>query len=180
MGKRSAFERKPRDFYPTPLEAVLPLLPHLKCRTSFDEPCCGDGALIRHLEANGHICKGSSDISPQISASVADARTITECLGDMFITNPPWDRSVLHPIIMNLSSIAPTWLLIDADWMHTKQAIPLLQRCWFIQSVGRVKWIPGSAMTGKENCAWYLFDARNEGSPMPILFRSRIAWGKPE
>ena len=29
MGKRSDFERKPRDFYPTPMEAVEPLLEHL-------------------------------------------------------------------------------------------------------------------------------------------------------
>jgi len=29
MGKRSNFERKPRDYYQTPFEAVKPLLPHL-------------------------------------------------------------------------------------------------------------------------------------------------------
>jgi hypothetical protein len=27
MGKRSSFERLPRDFYPTPLKAVPPLIP---------------------------------------------------------------------------------------------------------------------------------------------------------
>ena len=29
MGKRSNYIRKDRDFYPTPLAAVYPLLPHL-------------------------------------------------------------------------------------------------------------------------------------------------------
>ena len=29
MGKRSNFERIERDFYPTPEEALIPLLPHL-------------------------------------------------------------------------------------------------------------------------------------------------------
>jgi len=29
MGKRSDFERVERDFYPTPLDAVKPLIPHL-------------------------------------------------------------------------------------------------------------------------------------------------------
>ena len=38
MGKRSNFERLPRDFYPTPFSAVAPLIPHLRgvrtfCRT---------------------------------------------------------------------------------------------------------------------------------------------------
>lgn len=43
MGKRSAFKRAPRDLYPTPLEAVRPLLPHLAPATRYVEPCAGDG-----------------------------------------------------------------------------------------------------------------------------------------
>lgn len=41
--------------------------------------------------------------------------------------------------------------------MHTRQSAPLMHNCRKIVSVGRVKWIPGSKMTGKDNCAWYLF-----------------------
>ena len=48
MGKRSDFERKPRDFYPTPMEAVEPLLPHLPEGFKFAEPCAGNGALVEH------------------------------------------------------------------------------------------------------------------------------------
>ena len=62
MGKRSDFERKPRDFYPTPIEAVYPLLPHLPDGFSFAEPCAGDGALIEHLETKG-VCMWRSVIS---------------------------------------------------------------------------------------------------------------------
>ena len=43
MGKRSDFERKPRAFYPTPIEAVYPLLEHLEEDFLFAEPCAGDG-----------------------------------------------------------------------------------------------------------------------------------------
>jgi hypothetical protein len=35
MGKRSDFERKPNDYYPTPATAIIPLLPHLHDRTKF-------------------------------------------------------------------------------------------------------------------------------------------------
>jgi hypothetical protein len=49
-------------------------------------------------------------------------------------------------------------LLFDADWMHTKQSAALMTYCTRIVSVGRVKWIEGSRNTGKDNCAWYLFD----------------------
>ena len=55
MGKRSSFERIPQDFYPTPYAAVPPLIPHLRGVRTFAEPCCGDGALVRHLEiASGY------------------------------------------------------------------------------------------------------------------------------
>lgn len=163
MGKRSTFARNTRDFYPTPAEAVAPLLPHLKPRTRFFEPCAGDGALVRHLEAAGHVCARASDIEPL--APGIERRCV---LGDsllplgwdpVFITNPPWDRRILHGIIDRLPRFAPTWLLFDADWVHTKQAGPFMASLRIIVSVGRVKWIPDSTMTGKDNCAWHLFDA---------------------
>jgi len=161
MGKRSDFARVERDFYPTPREAVLPLLPHLARGTRFVEPCAGDGALIGWLHDAGHRCTYAFDIEPQATGiHVGDAR-IELSAGhgaDCFITNPPWDRTILHPIIRNLSDRKPTWLLFDADWQHTRQSVPFLPRLRRIVSVGRVKWIPGSKMTGKDNCAWHLFD----------------------
>jgi hypothetical protein len=53
VGKRSDFERVERDFYPTPLPAVRPLIPHLGDVVSYAEPCCGDGDLVRHLSDLG-------------------------------------------------------------------------------------------------------------------------------
>ena len=50
MGKRSTFSRRANDAYPTPIEAVRPLVPHLRGMHIFAEPCAGDGALVRHLE----------------------------------------------------------------------------------------------------------------------------------
>lgn len=166
MGKRSDFERIPRDFYPTPYEAVVPLLPHLEPRTRFCEPCAGDGRLIRHLEDAGHECVFAFDIDPQRhDIDTLDART--QCgdgTADYYITNPPWERETLHAIIRNLSRDAPTWLLFDADWMHTRQSAPFMPWLHKIVSVGRVKWIPDSKMTGKDNCCWYLFDMTREAS----------------
>lgn len=158
MGKRSDFARLPRDFYPTPAEAVRPLLAHLAPGTRFVEPCAGDGALVDHLTAAGHVCVWESDIEPQRSMLQADALALHYVSQDCIITNPPWDRKVLHPLIVHLSDQAPTWLLFDADWIHTRQAAPFLSRLRRIVSVGRVKWIPDSKMTGKDNCAWHLFD----------------------
>ncbi len=156
MTKRASgkFKRNPRDFYATPYEAVLPLLPHLPLGTSYDEPCAGDGDLIGHLIKHGHGCSWASDING--IHRIFDAFSLTKCYGKMFITNPPWSRDVLHPLITHLSDIAPTWLLFDADWMHTKQAIPFMLRLAKIVSVGRVSWM-GNGVSGFDNCCWYLF-----------------------
>ena len=158
MGKRSDFKRIERDFYPTPHEAVLPLVNYDKTVPSgrtFEEPCCGMGDLVKHLQKHDYVCVRATDIK---NGDEFDATKQTSCLGDMFITNPPWDRKILHPLIERLSSIAPTWLLFDSDWPHTKQSIPFMKYCHVILSIGRVKWIPDSKMTGKDNCARYFFN----------------------
>ena len=161
MGKRSNFERKPRDYYVTPLAAVLPLIPHLPDSFTFAEPCAGNAALALHLDVltnSGAIPTLLSDIDPQEpSVEEADALDVTiPSNTDFVITNPPWDRKFLHPFIQRIiDSGIPAWLLFDADWAHTKQAAPYLPFCQKIVSVGRVKWFDNT--TGKDNCAWYLF-----------------------
>lgn len=159
MGKRSSFERRPQDFYVTPYEAVVPLLPHLPARlVTYIEPCAGDGSLIDHLKRHDHVCVYASDIEPKrADIQRHDAFEIERSYADYFITNPPWTREILHPLIVHLSDIAPTWLLFDADWAFTKQSMPYMKRCRAIVAVGRVKWIPDSPHTGKDNAAWYLF-----------------------
>lgn len=173
IGKRSTFDRIPRDYYPTPIEAVRPLLPHLAPGTRFCEPCAGDGRLIDHLTSAGHVCAGAWDIEPQrddIDRQDATQRIIGNI--DCFITNPPWDRKILHPLIVHLSAQAPTWLLFDADWIHTRQAASFMPLLRSVVSVGRVKWIADSPFTGKDNCAWHLFDAQ---SIAPAVFYGRAA-----
>lgn len=161
MGKRSNFERKPRDFYPTPYSAVVPLIKHLDKKGSwFAEPCAGDGALIDHLVSFGLKNYWASDIKPmRDDINEADALILTLPIqrADCIITNPPWDRKILHPMIEHFSKHCnETWLLFDADWMHTKQAIPYLEYCEKIVSVGRVSW-EGNGVSGKDNCCWYKF-----------------------
>ena len=162
MSKRARqFERRKNDAYDTPYSAVVPLLDHLPTRVCFIEPCAGDGAIVRHLTQHGHHCVEAFDVEPRDdNVGHGDALTATaDPDADMFITNPPWTRELLHPMIVHLSAQLPTWLLFDADWAHTRQAVPYLKLCHKIVSVGRVKWIPDSPFTGKDNCAWYLFDA---------------------
>ena len=159
MGKRSDFERKPRAFYPTPFAAVAPLITHLPAQFKLSEPCAGDGQLCRHLEYFGGECMWASDIDPQLDGIAKN--DFTEIVdfhvlqAEYIITNPPWDRSMLHPMIDHFSLLRPTWLLFDSDWAYTKQSADYMKRCSKIVSVGRIKWFGN--MTGKDNCSWYLF-----------------------
>jgi hypothetical protein len=167
MGKRSDFKRAKGDFYRTPLAAVAPLIPHLPKSVRFCEPCAGDGALVHHLQRYGHICVASWDIRPRsqyvLKADALEKKPPRNAA--MFITNPPWTRSLLHPLIERLSSQRPTWLLFDADWMHTRQADQFWQRCAKIVSIGRVKWIKDSPHVGKDNACWYLFEPGHNTGP---------------
>jgi hypothetical protein len=150
MGKRSAFERMPRDNYSTPAAAVAPLLPWLPPGTRFIESCAGEGRLIDHLVGAGHILHGAYGWPDD------DARTTRYSVSadDTFITNPPyWGRPRdLHPLICNLSDQALTWLLLPLDWAANLGSGELItKRCRLIVPIGRVKWIPGSEFTGKDN-----------------------------
>jgi hypothetical protein len=66
-------------------------------------------------------------------------------------------------MIIHFCNIAPTWLLIDLDWVANLQASPYLVHCTDIIVIGRVKWIAKTKNTGKENYAWYRFDAKHNG-----------------
>src|SRR3954470_5796311 len=72
MGKRSNFERREADFYPTPLAAVVPLIPYLRSVKSFAEPYAGNGDLVRHLESFGLACVYSGDVRSGQDALVLD------------------------------------------------------------------------------------------------------------
>ena len=116
----------------------------------------------------------SKDYVPFQHFRVQDALDIkdVEPRVDFFVTNPPWSRPTLHALIMHLSAIRPTWLLFDADWAHTRQAAHYMVFLRRIVSVGRIKWIPDSPHTGKDNCAWHLFSTNYPGvvEPAPQFF----------
>ena len=182
MGKRSDYERKERDFYPTPMEAFLPLLPHLPYNFTYIEPCAGDGALVNHISSrcNGATCIQASDIEPQESwiekedmFNVLAHQTIQNIPSTQYlITNPQCDRTILHRILDTFQKKIETWLLFDADWIHTKQSIQFQHMLRSVVSVGRVKWIPDSKSVGKDNCCWYYFDDRPSHKREHVKFKA--------
>ena len=160
--RQSRFERIENDFYATnDPRAVAALLPHLPDRCNFIEPCAGDGALVRQLVAAGHVCMDAFDIAPQADgirqadALAWDAPRNPEAI---IITNPPYDWRVLSAMIPLFCERAwQSWLLLEASFMHTKRAAPLMRRCRKIVSIGRLKWVVGSAHGSTKDYCWYQF-----------------------
>jgi hypothetical protein len=172
MGKRSDFERIPRDYYATPMAPVRPLIPYLKrdgVRT-FAEPCRGDGDLVRHLESFGPRCAYAGDIA---TGQDALELTVADLNGaDAVITNTPYrhpedsphSTRLLRELIEHFLDLGkPSWLLLPHAWSVNKGSAPYLRRCSDIVAVGRVKWIKGSKFTGKDDFCWYRLDTNHRG-----------------
>ena len=182
MSKRTpGLPQRPRGFWPTPREAVVPLIPYLPPRARYGEPCAGDGQLIRNLAdlwPAGRLT-WASDIQPEgpgIEAlAVADIDADRAGDVDLWITNPPWSVGGKRgdpalSIIKRLAGIAPTWALLPWDFAANVYFGGVAAWCSDIVPIGRVKWIPDSPSAGVDNCAWYRFDAQNRH---PATVRAR-------
>ena len=165
MGKRSDFEPRENDFYPTPFEAVPPLIPYLRGIRTFAEPCCGEGDLVRHLESFGRVCVYAGDI---VTGQDALARASYGAI-DTIITHPPFSRKsipLLRRLIAHFQNIAPTWLLLRLGMASTIWMAPLLRHCSDIVVVPRLILIKGTEQGGMEDHAWYRFNINHIAGPV--------------
>ena len=125
MGKQSDFERNDNDFYPTP-EGREDLRHFLRPKgfTTFAEPCG----------------EPDEDINVELESS-RDSKCVFR--GDNRTTRTHWHanqfqrmpketsptrrikRHLLHPLIVHLSSVAPSWLLIDSGLDGTPTISPV-------------------------------------------------------
>jgi hypothetical protein len=163
MGKRSGgFEHRKDDDYPTPLKGVLPIVPLLRAEgvKTLAEPCGpSDSVFVRTLESFGFEFTYTGDFRDGHDAFLRKDFNGAQRIS----TNPPHSRPVLHPLIMHLCAIAPTWLLIDSDWKETRQAAPYMKYCSLVLPIGRLKWFEDSEYSGKNNFCWYRFDIHHTG-----------------
>ena len=143
MSKFSSFERIDKEFYPTIDPKSIPpnFLKHIKGKT-YAEPCCGAGDLVNLIGDNA-VCRWESDLNPSGCGVAWDAMKLTKnelekC--DLIVTNPPYLKDVLLPLISHLSSLRPTWMLLPAGFAHTKYAKDYMLRCEYMVNIGRLYW----------------------------------------
>jgi hypothetical protein len=83
-----------------------------------DRAVCCRPSKLRGAKYQGDIATGKDALT---------LRSYGPC--DAIITNPPYERAIKHALISHFQATAPTWLLIEWDWIATKQAIPYLVSC---------------------------------------------------
>jgi hypothetical protein len=161
MSKRSDFEKVPKDFYPTTdPKAIPPKLVKFIRGKSYAEPCYGEGDL-EDLLMDVATCRWRSDIRETVGSSkVVDAmclskEDIARC--DYIITNPPFSRDVLLPLIDHFVSMKPTWLLLPAGYMNNIYFGPYMRKCSKVVSIGRIKWFKDSKHTSTDDFCWYFW-----------------------
>ncbi|RUX48653.1 hypothetical protein EOA33_14910 [Mesorhizobium sp. M4A.F.Ca.ET.050.02.1.1] len=170
MGRRSNFPRIAKDLYCTPAMALPPLLMHLPDRVRYLEPTAGNGALVRGLAEHGHICQLAIDIDPTdpnvicrdaISLTAADVGGI-----DMIIGNLPWSWAMFQPLLEHLLTLGlPVWILRDTPWLFNRRSSALVRRCALMQPTRRLRWIPNTKHTAKDDCAWHFFPGGQQSGP---------------
>ena len=169
MGKREETKKpkSPRDFYATiDPDAVKPLLPFVQGMT-YAEPCAGEGDLVQMLHKEGITCVYASDIECssflQTNGYWGDATKTPLSVyneADVIITNPPFSKALLLPIMDHLmQSGKPLWLLLPADIMHNRYMSPYMLKCRTVVSIGRLCWFPdeitGKLVKGVDNYCWF-------------------------
>ena len=120
---------------------------------------------MHHLERVGLKCVQFFDREPDsIFVDRGDAMEATYWEADAVLTNPPWSRNVLHPMIEHfVENSHEAWLLFDANWINTRQSIPYLKFCTDIVPVGRLIWIDDTTMASKDDSAWFRFSKDSNG-----------------
>jgi len=210
MGTQRA--RKRSDFYPTiDRRAVPALLAAMMTvgdigggRTvSYAEPCAGQGDLIQLLQHEAPLLQCAfgleydwqdEGLHNRWPIAHGNALTLTErdLAGvGLIVTNPPWKRDALHPLILHLASLRPTWLLYDGSWAFTKQAAPFQRILTDVAAVGRLRFFPPPgrplrlpcesdaayadrarkwrSLDPPDDCAWYRFCAAEASDSPPRL-----------
>lgn len=129
------WERKPADFYPTPVDGTNSLVPVLQALDVHRvwEPACGDGRLSRVLDWHGFDVI-STDLREHSGFGYGGLDFLTDTPAskwgwltgdvDAIVTNPPF--ALAEPFIRRARSLAPTVvMLLKATYWNTQGRIAL-------------------------------------------------------
>lgn len=161
--------RKPKDFYPTPTEAINVILEREEFEGDIWEPACGDGAISKHLKIY-YKDVFSSDIHDYgyPMERKGDFLKITDKIVDNIVTNPPFNISTeftLHALECSRKKVAifNKLTFLEGKARREKLFSRHLLKTVYIFS-GRLGF--GEYSSGMMAFAWFVFDKEFYGDPV--------------
>jgi hypothetical protein len=179
------------DWHPTPPCLTLALtqfvLPGLAPGPVW-EACAGDGRLARAIEAEGRRVI-ATDIDPRADCVArhdfrADPPAGTA--GALLITNPPWDRDLLDPLIgpglmlLDSGALCAMALLLRPDKLFAASRAEAFNRAAALyQCSWRPIWVAGSNGNPRWAAVWVVWRGDHPGPPVTRFLReSDLAQGR--
>jgi hypothetical protein len=118
---RHSYADRGDDFYRTPPEATRALLKVFPYRNvKIWEPACGDGAISRILEAEGHTVVSTDLVDRGYGISGIDFLMTQESMGPVIVTNPPFKLAapfVRHALFT--LQCAEVWMLLRLAFLES-------------------------------------------------------------
>ena len=152
-GGNSATGRRASDFYPTPPEATIALMQflNLPMGTRIWEPACGQGHMVRAIQAMGY---------PVIGTDIQMGDDFLTCVPrvcDWIITNPPFNLA--EQFVRRCDELhRPFALLLKSQFWHAAKRYELFQTippAWILPLIWRPDFTgKGQAMMDMSWVVW--------------------------
>ena len=179
-----ADKRRAYDFYPTPREATVAIIPHIAHwpRTLW-EPACGDGAMARVLQDHGFEVHASDLIDRGFGVSEHNfLQDYWQGAPAAIITNPPFNLAA--KFIERADELGATHLalLLKASFWSAASRLQTWDR-WPPYAAHPLTWRLDFTGAGSPHtdCTWFLWDrtspplARPLAKPAPISAEEMLA-----
>lgn len=164
-------ERRENDFYPTPPEPTIALLPHIAhWPRKIWEPACGDGGIAKPLESAGYSVVGTDLIDRGYGTGGLDFLAEQTRRADAIVTNPPFGNLVTpfgnlvtpfieHAIDLDVPYIA---MLVNVNLWHAANRIRLWNRR-IPEAAYAICWKPDFTGGGRPyfNCIWTVWGPKS-------------------
>jgi hypothetical protein len=177
------FPRQPQDFYAMPAWSTEALLHWVRLPGGkIWDPCCGDGAVARVLEAHGHDVVATDLMDRGYGEGNRDFMLETRLPDGVtaIVTNPPYDN-LFEFIVHALELLRPVGgtlvLLVNHQWAAGQNASNLCRIPAFDTTLAladRINWSSGigapTTNRGNHNHCWLVWDWSRPLGPARSLY----------
>jgi predicted nucleic acid-binding Zn ribbon protein len=188
--RNRGYERQEQNFYPTPAWVTEALLRTVRLPKGIWEPCCGNGAMARVLEAHGHHVVGTDLVDRGYGEGGRDVLMESRLPDGVtaIVTNPPYGRTLLprfvdHALELTRPVGGMVALLVNVQWQTSAENSKRLRMPAFDASViltDRIRFIPDTKERPGENHCWLVWDWSRTPGRAGLMFADPDAESEPE